>query len=134
MLLQIDFLYVKFIYFVEAEAALSIGPERIGEISSYILPSENRPLGISLNASSESNSQELDRNDEGIFVTNSGTLKFSLIKDNFVESFFLPNKRSSSFQDLNSVTKSIQYAIGYIRASKEFKCKVLKYYRTKNGS
>jgi len=64
---------------------------------SYILPSENRPLGISLNAASESNLKELDRNDEGIFVTNSGTLKFRLIKDNFVESFFLPNKRSSSF-------------------------------------
>ncbi|KAK2714377.1 hypothetical protein QYM36_008816, partial [Artemia franciscana] len=50
----------------EAEAALSIDPEKIGEISSYILPSENRPLGISLNASSESNSQELDRNYEGV--------------------------------------------------------------------
>ena len=83
---------------MEAEAALSIDAETIEKISSYILPSEhrNRPLGISLNTSYESNSQELDRNDKGIFETNSGTLKFTLIKDKFGESFILPYKRSSS--------------------------------------
>jgi hypothetical protein len=55
------------------------------ETSSHILSSEhqNQPLGISLNIASESDSQELDRSDEGIFGIISATLKFRLIKDNF---------------------------------------------------
>ena len=95
----IHLLFVNSFYFVEAEAASTIDTETMRETSSYILSSEhqNRPLGISLNIVSESDLQELDRSDEGIFGIISGTLNFRLMKDSFVESFFLPNKRSSRF-------------------------------------
>ena len=99
MLLFIYLLFVNSFYFVEAEAASTVDTETMRETSSYILSSEhqNRPLGVSLNIASESDLQELDRNNEGIFGIISGTLKFRLIKHYFVESFFLPNKRSSRF-------------------------------------
>ena len=85
MLLFIDLLFFNSFYFVEAEAASTIDTETMRETSSYILSSEhqNRPLGISLNIASESDSQELDRNDEGIFGIIIDTLQFRLIKDNF---------------------------------------------------
>ncbi|XP_065580604.1 zinc finger protein 583-like [Artemia franciscana] len=52
----------------EAEATSSIDTETIGETSSYFPSSEHqsRSVGISLNIASESNSQELDRNGEGM--------------------------------------------------------------------
>ena len=85
MLLFIYLLFVNSFYFVEAEAASTIDTETMRETSSYILSSEhqNQPLGISLNIASESDSQELDRSDEGIFGIISATLQFRLIKDNF---------------------------------------------------